>query len=511
MISGPILALDGVSKSYGDVLAIDDVSLNIAVGEVFALIGENGAGKSTIVKMMSGEIAPSRGTIRVLGEKVAFSSPRDALARGISVVHQHYALVPDFTVAENFALGTAPLGRLDRSALNRRIRTLAASVGVEIDPDALVGSLDVAGQQKIEILKALAREPRFLILDEPAAVLSPEDADRLFLAIERIRRQGISVVLVTHRLADVFRICDRVAVMRMGRLVVEGDVTNFAPEDLISLMMTGERGAALPSQPCARAATATAARGDTPVLQVRDLELHRANGSVAVRSMSFDLAAGEILAVAGVEGNGQTELVRSIAGLERQACGSIGFSALEGELSSHSPQALRQAGLAHVPEDRIHDGIVLTQSLAENLLLGHLHHPAFVRKGVIRRDSVVRQTTQVIQDYGIRTTGPMQPIGRLSGGNQQKLVLAREFMNDPCLLLAAHPSRGLDIRTSALVQGLLIEHRDRGAAILLVSADLDEIWAIADRVIVLSDTRMHGPVPIHETTRQEVGAWMAGH
>ena len=526
-MAAPLLSLEGLSKAYGKVRAVEALDLAVHPGEVLALIGENGAGKSTVVNMIAGMTAPDAGRMLLDGAPVAFASPREAQAAGIGVVQQHYALVPSFTVAETLALGDAGRGRLDRAALAARVQAIADRAGLSVDPHAPIGSLDVAGQQRVEILKALSREVRLMVLDEPTAVLTPEDAGRLFAMVAALKAQGVAVLLITHRLDDVMAHCDRVAVLHAGRKVADMPVAGASPRGLVSLMISGRSGDAAADALAAGLMsedldlhTPEAAPSATPApppagpvrMALRDVTLKRANGSVAVAGLGFDLHGGEILAVAGVDGNGQSELVACMAGLAQPDDGHISCGALSSARPGDwTPRALRRAGLAHIPEDRRQHGILPEQSLTENLLLSRFFTAGSGRLGLLNRRRARALTQSAIDGYAIRTTGPGQPIGRLSGGNQQKLVLARELMDDPDVILAAHPSRGLDVRTIAAVQGHLRRHRDRGAAILLVSADLGEIWGLADRVIALAAGHARGPVPLAATTREEVGAWMAGH
>ncbi len=509
----PVLELDQLSKSYGAVKAVAGLNLSLNPGEVVALLGENGAGKSTVVNMITGMTRPDSGRLRMHREDVEFSSPRDALECGIGVVHQHYALVSDFTVAETLALGHAGAGRLNRGALDGDVRRVSERIGMKIDPNALIGSLDVAGQQRVEILKALSREVAVLVLDEPTAVLSPEDAMRLFDVVRALRADGVAILMVTHRLSDVFTVCDRAAVMHSGHLVCDLPVADATKDGLISAMISGSTEAAAtqtlkPGNTTARSAVSRVS--DAPIrVAVRDLALRRANGSQAVQGLGFDIREGEILALAGVDGNGQSELVQCLAGLRLPDGGTAEVCGCRSD-GIWTPRALRHAGVAHVPDDRRRYGIVADLTLASNMLLSHFYSPRYGRAMLDRR-RVRADTSRAIDEYDIRTTGPNQPIGRLSGGNQQKLVLARELMAGPKVILAAHPSRGLDIRTIAAVQETLRRQRDGGAAILLVSADLDEVCGLADRVVVVAAGVAFGPVEMGETDMAQIGAWMAGH
>lgn len=516
----PALELSGLKKSYGDVVAVAGLDLAVGAGEVVALLGENGAGKSTVVNMVAGLVRPDGGEIRIEGYPVELDSARTAGKLGIGVVHQHYALVPQFTVAESVALGQVGAGRWDRVDLARRLRDLGAELGLQVDPQAHVGSLDVAAQQRVEILRAVMDEPHVLILDEPSAVLTDEDTQRLFQIIGRLKARGVAILLITHRLADVDAVCDRAVVLHAGQRVLDRPVEKCSHAGLIALMVTGREDGeplaaatqGLVAQKAVATTRDTSADADAVVsMSVQDVTLLRANGSLAVAGLSFDLRSGEILAVAGVDGNGQSELVACMAGLSIPAGGAIRRGTLSSSAQSvWTPQRLRAAGVAHVAEDRRSLAIVAELPLTENMLLGQDSKPRYSRRGLIDRRRARRDTEAAIRDYAIRTTGPGQQVGLLSGGNQQKLVLARELLGDPEVVLAAHPSRGLDIRTIGFVQEKLRERRAAGCAILLVSADLDEVMALADRIVVLGGGHSRGPVASGEMSRRDIGAWMAG-
>jgi len=501
MASETVLELRHISKRFPAVVANDDVSLSVRPGEVLGLLGENGAGKSTLMNIISGLVLPDGGDILVGGRPVAFTSPREAIALGIGMVHQHFMLVPTLTVTENVVLGDArtPAGRIDFRELGRTIRALSEEVGLRVDPDAVVGDLDIGEQQRVELLKALYREARVLILDEPTSVLSVNECRHLYEVIRRLAARGMSSILISHRLEDIYAVCDRVAVMRAGKLVGQMPVNDGVPRERLVRMMVGSE---IELQRSKSAATPASV-----ILRVAGVSLRRANGAIVLSDVSFDLHAGEILALAGVEGNGQRELVEAVCGLTKPVVGTISHG-FESHSKARTVRDLRRAGLGHIPADRHADGILGTLSVGENFLLTHFFAPRYNRFGWLRRGFANSTAGRLIEEFDIKAPGVRTPVGKLSGGNQQKLVLARELEHSPRILVAAHPTRGLDVRTIAYVHNRLLEQRDAGKGILLISSDLSDIWQIADRVMVAAGGRIRGPVPVAETDIHEVGKWM---
>ncbi|XWN30699.1 MAG: ABC transporter ATP-binding protein [Devosia sp.] len=506
-----VLTLEGVTKRYGALVANDQVSFAVAPGEIVALLGENGAGKSTVVNMLSGLFAPDEGTITVAGAPAGFAAPRDALAAGIGVVHQHYTLIPVLTVFDNIALSLGELGAgpFDRKALTRRIDDVCQTLGFSIDLGARVDRLDVAHQQRVEIVKALMRKVKLLVLDEPSAVLGPADRDRLFAVLRRLSGEGVGIILITHKLSDVFSVCHRAVVLRAGKVVEDGATDTLSSSDLIAAMI-GTRDSALSEEIEAHGALPhTPTPTDRAVVgEATGLTLCRADGSEAVRDLSFAVRAGEILAVAGVDGNGQSELIAALAGLSRPRRGTIALLSLSSEDRGWSPAALRARGLAHIPDDRRRTAIAESMDLTANHLL--CHDDSYSRNGIIAWDAARERVDGLIDTFKVKARGPREAMRALSGGNQQKLVVARELEGAPKVLVAAHPTRGLDVRTTHAIHEALAEARDRGAAIVMVSGDLDEIRLVADTVMVLGGGRAFGPVPAEEAGPERLGAWMAG-
>jgi ABC-type uncharacterized transport system ATPase subunit len=510
----PLVTLKGVTKRFGAVVANRAVDLAIRPGEALALVGENGAGKSTIVNMLSGLLLPDEGSILVDGEPVRLDSPAQSVRAGIGVVHQHFTLVPTLTGLDNIALAMPELGlgRLNRRQLGLAIEKAARTLGLSVDTTTRVEGLDVAQQQRLEIVKALVHKVRLLILDEPTAVLGPEDKANLFQTIRRLKAEGTAIILITHKLEDIFAVADRAVVLRNGEVVADAPKADLTPDDIVLHMVgSGDRDQAraiVTGEAMARPSVAGAAE---IVCSMSDVALRRANGSVAVTGLSLDLHGGEIVAIAGVDGNGQSELMRVLAGIDAPHGGTIECLGQRSLDSGWTAAHLRRAGVAHVPEDRRRSGIVGEMSLARNYLLRHSERPSLIRCGLVRDGVLQRLVRERLALFDVRARGADERIDRLSGGNQQKFVLAREMDGDPRLILAAHPSRGLDIKTIRFVHRLLEEAREAGKSVLLVSSDLDEILQLADRIMVFASGRTFGPTRRGDIARDEIGAWIAGH
>jgi simple sugar transport system ATP-binding protein len=452
------------------------------------------------MNIASGLLQPDDGEIRWRGALRTFEGPRDAASCGIGMVHQHYLLVPALTAAENIMLGDPRLGLLRPRMVQHAaaIGALAHRIGLDIDLFERVDRLDMGGRQRIEIVKALYRGARVLILDEPTTILAERERTHLYAVIRRLATEGVGVVLISHKLDDIYEVCDRVLVLRAGRVVDRAPLAERSRAELVRSMVGQD---IVPGLAKSGGAGAT-------VLKIEDLAVRRDNGTVALDRVSFELRAGEILALAGVEGNGQEELAETLTGLRRAEHGRI---TIDGRLLGRHATALRRrmSGLRHVPHDRHRRGVLAASSLADNFLLSHWYASAFRRCGWLRRRRARAEVAEIARAFDLRS-GTSAPLGTLSGGNQQKLVVGREMWGASRLLVAAHPTRGLDVRTVAMLQERLVRRRNDGLAILLISSDLAEIWQVADRVMVLSHGRLHGPVAVAESSTHQVGTWISG-
>jgi general nucleoside transport system ATP-binding protein len=494
--------LRAITKRFPGVVACDGVDLSVDSGGVHGLLGENGAGKSTLMNILIGLYRADEGEIMLDGQPLAARSPADAIAAGIGMVHQHFMLVPVFTVAENVMLGiepTGPLGSLDRGEARRRVAELSATYGLAVDPDALIEDLPVGVQQRVEILKALYRDARCLILDEPTAVLTPSEIEELMVIIRQLADSGRAVIFISHKLREVLAVSDEITVLRGGRVV--GHTTPAeADEAALASMMVGRDVQLVVDKD-------VAAPGG-PILEVRDLAVDDDRGQRVVDDVSLDVRAGEILAVAGVQGNGQTELIEAVCGLRAPATGTI---TLDGsDITGLGPDHLFEAGLAHVPEDRQRDGLVATFPITSNLVLNQIRSAPFSRAGLIDRRAVRSHAAELVDEFDVRTPSVDVAASTLSGGNQQKVIFAREFFHARRLLVLSQPTRGLDVGSIQYIHRQVVAKRDEGVAVLLNSSELDEVLALADRIAVIYRGRILDVVDRADASRERIGLLMAG-
>jgi simple sugar transport system ATP-binding protein len=496
-----VLELRGITKQFPGVLANDHVDFELRRGEVHALLGENGAGKSTLMNVLYGLYHPDEGEILVKGEPVRLHSPKDAITRGIGMVHQHFMLIPVMTVAENIVLATEPTHAgvlLDYGAARGRVADLSRAFNFAIDPDARVESITVGQQQRVEILKALYRHADILILDEPTAVLTPQEAHELFEILRTLTREGMSVIFITHKLNEVLEIADRITVLRRGKRIDTVDRQGATEEGLARLMVGREVLLRVDKPP---------ATPGEPLLKIEDLRVVDERGLEAVRGVSFEVRGGEILGLAGVDGNGQTELIDAICGLSKVDSGRVTIG--RRDVTRAAPTTILDAGLGHIPEDRQRRGLVLEFSLAENVALHDYDKPPDSRWGWLFPRQLIRRARELLGQFDVRGGGPHTRASALSGGNQQKVVLAREIGREPSVLIAAQPTRGLDVGAIEFVHRRLVAARDNGKAVLLVSLELEEILSLSDRILVIYEGEIvaeHGP----DVSEDRLGIEMTG-
>jgi ABC-type uncharacterized transport system ATPase subunit len=495
-----VLEMRDIRKEFPGVVANDGVSFDVRRGEVHALLGENGAGKSTLMNILYGLYRPDGGEIRLNGKPVTFSSAREAIQAGIGMVHQHFMLIPVMTVAENIVLGTEPRKGilLDEGVADRRVADMAKTFRFEVDPEALVQDISVGQQQRVEIMKALYRNADILILDEPTAVLTPQEASDLFEILRTLRREGLSIIFISHKLNEVLEIADRITVLRRGK-TIETVPRTGATEASLARAMVG-RDVLL------RVDKGVPEIGDV-LLEVEDLHVLDDRGIEKVRGVSFDVRAGEIVGIAGVDGNGQTELIDALTGLQKIESGSVNIAGHR--LSHASAREALDAGIGHIPEDRQRRGLVLEFTIAENVALHDYAKPPDARWGWLFPARLVGRARRLIEDFDVRGGGPSTRAGALSGGNQQKLVAAREVDRDPKVLIAAQPTRGLDVGAIEYLHRRLVTERDEGRAILLVSLELEEILSLSDRILVLFEGKFVGE-HTGDVSEEEIGLEMLG-
>jgi simple sugar transport system ATP-binding protein len=497
----PVLELRGITKQFPGVLANDHVDFDLRRGEVHALLGENGAGKSTLMSILYGLYTADSGEILLNGKPISISSPKDAIELGIGMVHQHFMLIPVMTVTENIVLANEPLRAgvlLDQAAAEKRVKEVARTFNFAVDPHARVENITVGQQQRVEIMKALYRNADIVILDEPTAVLTPQEAQELFQILRTLTREGISIIFISHKLNEALEIADRITVLRRGKRV-ETIPREGATEEGLARSMVGR-------EVLLRVEKKAAQPGD-PLLQVEDLVVRDDRGLEAVRGVSFDVRAGEIVGIAGVDGNGQTELIDALTGLRHVASGRISVGG-EDLTRATARQAL-DAGMGHIPEDRQRRGLVLEFNLAENLALHDYGREPFSRLGWVNPRRWLRWAAGLLREFDVRGGGPTTRGGSLSGGNQQKVVVAREVARDPSVLIAAQPTRGLDVGAIEFVHRRLVEQRDAGKAVLLVSLELEEILSLADRILVIYEGRIVADF-LPDVSEEEVGIAMLG-
>lgn len=493
-----------VSMEFPGVKANDDVSLSIRKGEIFALVGENGAGKSTLMNILYGILTPTSGQVLIKGQEVTHFNPKNAISMGVGMVHQHFMLVPSFTVAQNIVLSREPrkMGVLfDEKAAEEAVRELSREYGLHVEPGDTVREISVGLQQRVEILKTLYRGADVLILDEPTAVLTPQETDDLFTVLRKVvREKGMTVIIITHKLYEVTAISDRVGIMRQGKLIGLEETKNVTERSLAAMMV----GREVLQDPVDK----PGAFGPVQI-RVEDLQVSDNRGLPAVRGLSLEVHAGEILGIAAIEGNGQSELLEAITGMRPFTDGSV--TVCGESIKGKSPGEIRALGLAHVPEDRMSTGISAPGSITDNLLVGRHREKRFTAFGIHRRMKPIREYAQKIFDrFDIRAAGLDTAVGSLSGGNMQKVVIAREFSSDADVYIVAQPTRGVDIGAIEFIHQRILEKRDAGAAILLCSADLDEVLRLSDRVITIYEGRITGQFTGKDISKSEVGYYMTG-
>jgi simple sugar transport system ATP-binding protein len=497
----PVVTMSGVTKQFLDTVASDNITFNLYAGEICALLGENGAGKTTLMNILFGYYACDEGQIFIKGEKVNLSAPKDAITRGVGMIHQHFALVPSQTVLENIIVGTGS-GKgifLDLKSARRDIVALQKRFGLQVDPDAQIWTLSVGEQQKVEILKALYREVDILIMDEPTAVLAPAETNELFKTLRTLVKEGHTVVFISHKLNEVMDISDRIVVLRSGRVVAERKAAETNSRELANLMVGRELLENIEKK------NIDAGR---PVLEIENLSALNDKNLKALHDLNFVVRRHEILGMAGISGNGQRELAEILFGLRYPAAGIVKISG--SPLKFGSPTSAIGLKMGRIPEDRIDTGLMMDLSVEENLILENHTSSRFQRYGLMKSKMIHRYSDELIAAYAIKTADREVVTKSLSGGNLQKVMLARELAGRPAMVVAAQPTRGLDVGAMEYIHQRILQERERGAGILLISEDLDEIFNLSDRIVVLYEGQIMGEVPCEDATREQVGLWMSG-
>ena len=496
-----VIEMRDITKVFGEFVANDKINLHLRKGEIHALLGENGAGKSTLMNMLAGLLEPTSGEIAVNGQVVNLDSPSKAASLGIGMVHQHFMLVEAFTVAENIILGSelTKNGVLDIAGASKEIKALSERYGLAVDPSAKVADISVGAQQRVEILKTLYRGADILIFDEPTAVLTPSEIDELMAIMKNLVKEGKSIILITHKLDEIRAVSDRVTVIRRGKSIETVEIAGATNADLAEMMVGRSVSFKTEKQ---------ASQPKEVVLSIKDLVVNENRGVPAVKNLSLDVRAGEIVGIAGIDGNGQSELIQAITGLRKVESGSI-------ELKGNSivglhPRQITELSIGHVPEDRHRDGLILEMMISENIALQTYYKEPHSKNGILNYSNITSYAKKLMEEFDVRAASELVPAAALSGGNQQKAIIAREIDRDPDLLIVSQPTRGLDVGAIEYIHKRLIEERDNGKAVLVVSFELDEILNVSDRIAVIHDGKIQGIVSPETTNKQELGVLMAG-
>ncbi|HEV6527700.1 TPA: ABC transporter ATP-binding protein [Streptococcus pneumoniae] len=496
-----VIEMRDITKVFGGFVANDKINLHLRKGEIHALLGENGAGKSTLMNMLAGLLEPTSGEIAVNGQVVNLDSPSKAASLGIGMVHQHFMLVEAFTVAENIILGSelTKNGVLDIAGASKEIKALSERYGLAVDPSAKVADISVGAQQRVEILKTLYRGADILIFDEPTAVLTPSEIDELMAIMKNLVKEGKSIILITHKLDEIRAVSDRVTVIRRGKSIETVEIAGATNADLAEMMVGRSVSFKTEKQ---------VSKPKEVVLSIKDLVVNENRGVPAVKNLSLDVRAGEIVGIAGIDGNGQSELIQAITGLRKVESGSI---ELKGDsIVGLHPRQITELSVGHVPEDRHRDGLILEMMISENIALQTYYKEPHSKNGILNYSNITSYAKKLMEEFDVRAASELVPAAALSGGNQQKAIIAREIDRDPDLLIVSQPTRGLDVGAIEYIHKRLIEERDNGKAVLVVSFELDEILNVSDRIAVIHDGKIQGIVSPETTNKQELGVLMAG-
>ncbi|HHA7244413.1 TPA: ABC transporter ATP-binding protein [Streptococcus pneumoniae] len=496
-----VIEMRDITKVFGGFVANDKINLHLRKGEIHALLGENGAGKSTLMNMLAGLLEPTSGEIAINGQVVNLDSPSKAASLGIGMVHQHFMLVEAFTVAENIILGSelTKNGVLDIAGASKEIKALSERYGLAVDPSAKVADISVGAQQRVEILKTLYRGADILIFDEPTAVLTPSEIDELMAIMKNLVKEGKSIILITHKLDEIRAVSDRVTVIRRGKSIETVEIAGATNADLAEMMVGRSVSFKTEKQ---------ASKPKEVVLSIKDLVVNENRGVPAVKNLSLDVRAGEIVGIAGIDGNGQSELIQAITGLRKVESGSI---ELKGDsIVGLHPRQITELSVGHVPEDRHRDGLILEMMISENIALQTYYKEPHSKNGILNYSNITSYAKKLMEEFDVRAASELVPAAALSGGNQQKAIIAREIDRDPDLLIVSQPTRGLDVGAIEYIHKRLIEERDNGKAVLVVSFELDEILNVSDRIAVIHDGKIQGIVSPETTNKQGLGVLMAG-